>query len=39
MDTKQMLSIVEHYCQKIYFEDKHIKVTRVAEIGVCGTDW
>ena len=31
MDTKQMLSIVEHYCRKIDFEDKDIKVTRVAD--------
>ena len=31
MDSKQMLSIVEHYCRKIDFEDKDIKVTRVAD--------
>ena len=31
MDTKQMLSIVEHYCRKIDLEDKDIKVTRVAD--------
>ena len=31
MDTKQMLSIVEHYCRKIDLEDNDIKVTRVAD--------
>jgi len=31
MDSKQMLAIVEHYCRKIDFEDKDIKVTRVAD--------
>jgi hypothetical protein len=31
MDSKQMLTIVENYCRKIAFEDKDIKVTRVAD--------
>jgi hypothetical protein len=31
MDSKQMLTIVEHYCRKIDLEDKEIKVTRVAD--------
>jgi hypothetical protein len=31
MDSRQMLTIVEHYCQKIDPEDKDIEVTRVAD--------
>jgi len=31
MDSKQMLTIVEHYCRKIAPEENGIKVTRVAD--------
>jgi hypothetical protein len=31
MDSKQMLSIVEHYCRKMEMEDTDITVTRVAD--------
>jgi len=31
MDSKQMLTIVEHYCRKVDLEDNDIKVTRVAD--------
>jgi len=31
MDSKQMLTIVEHYCRKIGLEDNDIKITRVAD--------
>ena len=31
MDSKQMLTIVEHYCRKIDLETNNIKVTRVAD--------
>ena len=31
MDSKQMLTIVEHYSRKIELEDKDITVTRVAD--------
>jgi len=31
LDSKQMLTIVEHYCRKINLADNDIKVTRVAD--------
>jgi len=31
MNSKQMLTIVEHYCRKIDLEDDDVKITRVAD--------
>ena len=31
MDSKQLLTIVEHYCRKIDLEDKEIQVKRVSD--------
>jgi hypothetical protein len=31
MDSKQMLTLVEHYCRKIDLEDNDIRITRVAD--------
>ena len=31
MDSKQLLTIVQHYCRKIDLEDREIQVKRIAD--------